>query len=156
MSRRRGGKGGTWQRRRRGGDAPPVEFDKYGFPLPPKQSNKELEEAHQKWFEGMEPAEGYDVYDPAKDGLTGEDVERDPFLEEKAAEATEPTPAAAAAAAATAEGAESTDRWADYDNLPEWAGEMVGMDDPLDAPWRLKTEDIVRQVRFIVSNSDAH
>lgn len=111
-----------------------MEFDKAGYPLPPRKTPKEEEAEHKKWFESMEPEDGYEEFDPAAEGLTAEDME-DPFLE-----AAVPEPV---------EGGVDDDppmRDVDYENIPEWAGEMLGMDDPLDAPWRLKTEEVVRQV----------
>ncbi len=148
---RRGRGGGGWARRRRQ-DANPVEFDKYGFPIPPKKSTKELEEEHKKWMESIEPAEGFDKFDPEAEGFTTEDITSHPLADPAAAESA----AAAAAAAATAQAAAAAvaaeegdgsglgEYEPDYDDIPEWGGELLGMDDPLDAPWRKKGEELIR------------
>ena len=132
LARRRAG-GGGWSggRRRRGQDAPPVEFDKFGFPIPPKKSQKEMEEEHQRWMKSLQP-DGFEQTDAATLGVAPELVEKDPFIDV--------TPDADPSM-------EMGDRDADWDNLPEYAGEFLGMDDPLDAPWRLKAQGLIREVR---------
>jgi hypothetical protein len=125
-ARRRGGKGGAWTNRRRK-NAPPVEFDKYGLPIPPKKSQKELEEEHEKYMESLAPEGGFEEFDPATLGLKPEDLDHDPFLEEPSDDNADYEP--------------------DWDNIPQFAGEFNGADDPLDAPWRLATYDVVAKVR---------
>lgn len=140
---RRGRGGGGWQRRRRQ-DANPVEFDKYGFPIPPKKPAKELEEEHRKWLESIEPAEGFPEFDASKEGFTVEEMENDNLMDPAAAyAAAEAATAAAAAAQASGEGAPQ-EHEPDWDNIPEYAGEFLGMDDPLDAPWRRQGEELIR------------
>jgi ribosome maturation factor RimP len=148
---RRGRGGGGWARRRRQ-DANPVEFDNYGFPIPPKKSAKELEEEHRKWMESIEPPEGFANFDPEAEGFTAEDITSHPLADPAAAESAAAAAAAAASAqaAAAAAAAEEGDGSGleeyepDYDDIPEWGGELLGMDDPLDAPWRLKGEELIR------------
>lgn len=154
---RRGRGGGGWQRRRRQ-DANPVEFDKYGFPIPPKKSQKELEEEHRKWMESLEPPEGFPEFDLEGEGFTQEDLSSHPLADPAAAESAaaaaaaaasaQAAQAAAAAAAAAAEGGEGAagmeEYEPDYDNIPAWGGELLGMDDPLDAPWRKQGEKLIR------------
>src|SRR6056297_184494 len=77
---RRGRGGGGWQRRRRQ-DANPIEFDKYGFPIPPQKPAKELEEEHREWMESIEPPEGFPEFDAAKEGFSPEEMENDPLLD---------------------------------------------------------------------------
>jgi len=140
---RRGRGGGGWQRRRRQ-DANPVEFDKYGFPIPPKKPAKELEEEHRKWLESIEPAEGFPEFDASKEGFTVEEMENDNLMDPAAAyAAAEAATAVAAAAQASGEGAPQ-EHEPDWDNIPEYAGEFLGMDDPLDAPWRRQGEELIR------------
>lgn len=142
-ARGRRGRGGGWTRRRRQ-DANPVEFDKYGFPIPPKKSSKELEEEHRKWMESMEPAEGYEVFDPAQEGFTREEIENDPLLDPTASEAAAAAQAAAQQAALDSGEASLEEHEPDWDNIPEYGGEFLGMDDPIDAPWRRKGEELIR------------
>ncbi len=140
---RRGRGGGGWQRRRRQ-DANPVEFDKYGFPIPPKKPAKELEEEHRKWLESIEPAEGFKEFDAAKEGYTVEEIENDPLMDPEAAyAAAEAAAAAAQAAQASGEGVPQ-EHEPDWDNIPEYGGEFLGMDDPLDVPWRRQGEELIR------------
>lgn len=140
---RRGRGGGGWQRRRRQ-DANPVEFDKYGFPIPPKKPAKELEEEHRKWLESIEPPEGFPEFDASKEGFTVEEIENDNLIDPAAAyAAAEAATAAAAAAQASGEGAPQENE-PDWDNIPEYGGEFLGMDDPLDAPWRRQGEELIR------------
>jgi hypothetical protein len=69
-------------------------------------------------------------------GMTEEEVLRDPFLSPPEA-----------VVASDAEDLLENDWRPDYSKLQEWNGEIDGMDDPLDAPWRVRGEEIMRKAR---------
>lgn len=140
---RRGRGGGGWQRRRRQ-DANPIEFDKYGFPIPPQKPAKELEEEHREWMESIEPPEGFPEFDAAKEGFSPEEMENDPLLDPAVAVTTAETGAATVIDVTASEEGAGQENEPDWDNIPEYGGEFLGMDDPLDAPWRLHAEDVIR------------